>query len=95
MIGSSFILGAMSDPVAIEEEPPVGPGLAAWKRKMWTTCFVLMPLGLVLILVGAATAWGESPMTGFVTGAAGMFAIVIGALCGKFAAAGPYPEALR
>lgn len=76
------------------EHVAVTPALAAWKRKMWGWCLFLMPAGLVLILVGAMAAWGAVPMLGFATGAAGMFVLVIGALCGKFAAAGPYPEAL-
>jgi hypothetical protein len=79
----------------MEEEPPVSPALAAWKRKMWTWCLVLMPLGLVFVLIGAATAWGTTPMLGFITGAGGVFLLVLGALLGKFAAAGPYPEGLR
>jgi hypothetical protein len=78
-----------------DEAEAVSPALAAWKRKMWTWCLVLMPLGLVLILVGAAMGWGASPMTGFLIGGVGMFSIVLGALFGKFAAAGPYPEGLR
>jgi hypothetical protein len=78
----------------IGEIVPVTPALAAWKRKMWTLCLVLMPLGLLLILAGAMMAWGATPMLGFLLGAAGMFSLVIGALCGKFGAAGPYPEGL-
>lgn len=76
-------------------EPEAPSRLAAWKRKMWAACFVLMPLGLLLVIVGAATAWGTAPMAGFLVGGGGMFAIAVGALCGKFAAAGPYPEGLR
>lgn len=78
-----------------DEAEPVSPALAAWKRKMWTRCLVLMPLGLALILVGAVFGWGEAPMAGFLTGGTGTFLLVLGALFGKFAAAGPYPEALR
>lgn len=76
-------------------EAPTSPALAAWKRRMWTFCMVLMPLGLLLVIVGAATGWGATPMVGFLTGGGGVFLLVLGALCGKFAAAGPYPEALR
>ncbi|HUR62011.1 MAG TPA: hypothetical protein VM286_06570 [Candidatus Thermoplasmatota archaeon] len=78
----------------VGERVVVTPALAAWKRRMWTLCLVLMPLGLLLILVGAMMAWGRTPMLGFLVGAGGMFALVIGALCGKFGAAGPYPRGL-
>ncbi|MCA1810392.1 MAG: hypothetical protein LC623_00050 [Halobacteriales archaeon] len=74
---------------------PDPPALAAWKRRMWTGCLTLMPLGLLLILVGAALGWGATPMVGFLTGGTGTFLLVLGALFGKFAAAGPYPESLR
>jgi hypothetical protein len=74
---------------------PASPALARWKRKMWTSCLLLMPLGLALVIVGAAIGWGRTPMTGFLTGGGGVFLLVLGALCGKFATAGPYPEGLR
>jgi len=77
------------------ETIPDPPALAAWRRKMWTGCLALMPLGLLGMLVGAAIAWGKRPMLGFVVGSLGMLLLVGGALCGKFAAAGPYPEATR
>jgi hypothetical protein len=62
---------------------------------MWTWCLILMPAGLILVIVGAAIGWGQAPMVGFATGGGGVFLLVLGALCGKFAAAGPYPEGLR
>jgi hypothetical protein len=77
------------------ERAPDSPALAAWRRRMWRACFALMPLGLLLVIVGAATAWGATPLVGFALGGAGLFAIVLGALFGKFAAAGPFPEGLR
>lgn len=82
-------------PTDPDAEPPIPPALAAWKRRMWIGALVLMPLGLLLILVGAAQGGGSDPMRGFLLGGAGTFLVVLGALCGKFAAAGPYPEALR
>jgi hypothetical protein len=85
----------MNHPDGVAETRHDAPALAAWRRKMWVACLVLMPLGLLLILFGAATAWGTSSMLGFAVGAIGLLMLVGGALCGKFAAAGPYPEGLQ
>ncbi|HEX2065902.1 MAG TPA: hypothetical protein VHI93_03725 [Candidatus Thermoplasmatota archaeon] len=82
----------MTDP---EPRERASPALEAWKRRMWTACLALMPLGLALVITGAALGWGRTPMLGFLLGGGGVFLLVLGALCGKFAAAGPYPEGLR
>jgi len=78
-----------------EEARPASGGLAAWKRRMWITCLVLMPVGLLLLLLGAATAWGSNPLAGFSVGCLGVLLLVGGALCAKFAVAGPYPRGLQ
>ena len=69
--------------------------IGQWKKRMMTACFVLMPVGLLLIVVGAANSWGSRPLTGFAIGSVGLFVIVVGALCGKFAIAGPFPRSLE
>lgn len=74
---------------------PETQAVKAWRRRMRATCFTLMPVGLAMVIVGAAAGWGAQPMLGFLTGGGGLFLLVLGALCGKFAAVGPVPEGLR
>lgn len=65
--------------------------LAAWKKKRIRAGVLMMPAGVVLIVIGAALAWGSSPMAGFLVGSIGVVSIVVGALLVRQAVAGPFP----
>lgn len=69
--------------------------VSAWRRRMMSYCFALMPCGLILIILGAVNSWGNYPLAGFGMGAVGLFLLVVGALCGKFGIAGPFPSNLE
>lgn len=66
-----------------------------WKRRMAALALVLMPLGVLLMGIGAVWASGPSGLVGYSVGAVGVTFLVLGALCGKFAAWGPVPASVR
>lgn len=67
-----------------------------WARRMRRVAFVLFPLGLALVFFGSVMAASvELPMQGYLVGSLGLLLIVTGALCWKFAVAGPYPKRLE
>ncbi|MEA3190737.1 MAG: hypothetical protein QOD77_1319 [Thermoplasmata archaeon] len=67
-----------------------------WSRRMRLWAIVQLPVGLALLLVGSLVAAGiDQPMLGYLVGSAGVLVIVTGALCYKFAVAGPWPKHLE
>lgn len=66
-----------------------------WSRRMRLWAIVQLPVGLALLLVGSLIAGVSQPMLGYLVGSAGVLVIVTGALCYKFAIAGPFPKNLE
>lgn len=66
----------------------------AWRRRMGRRAVALVPLGALLLGVGASLAGGDG-MAGYLVGSLGVVLLVVGALCAKFAAFGPVPNSVQ
>jgi hypothetical protein len=51
---------------------------------------VLLVLGVIAFIVGAALAWGANPLLGFFIGGAGTVAFVVGAILARNSLIGRY-----
>jgi hypothetical protein len=63
-----------------------------WRRRMGAMALLLLPVGLLLMALGAVFS---SSMLGYTIGAVGVTAFVLGALFGKFSLMGPVPDGVR
>jgi hypothetical protein len=62
-----------------------------WVRRRTVAALCCLGLGFALVVVGSLIAWGRTPLLGYGVGSLGILLVVMGALFGRQALAGPFP----